>query len=230
MVRIFNKNMFVMLLSIMIGVIIITYFFADIKARSEEEEKYNIEIGNIQQKNFNFTSYFIKSSVILDKARENRAFGNYHFDLGLIWYQSALSAKNSSIMDLYKFRGIDNCTNGMPYFYNSHLNFKEANKFFLETKLLTNNIKYIEILNIYENLTNSGSNLTMLRYQADQYLKYLLENLTFNEEANNVTYLTNVTELLELFDGAIKDYEEEKKEYEEHKDEIDEYEFFDEQR
>ena len=230
MAKIFDRNIFIMLLSIMIGVIIITYFLADIKARSEEEEKYTVEIGNIQQKNFNFTSYFIKSSVILDKARENRAYGNYHFDLGLIWYQSALSVKNNSTMNLYKNRGIDNCTNAMPNFYNSYLNFGEANEFFIETKTLTDNEKYIEILDIYVKLTNSGSNLTMLRYKASQYLKYLIENLTFDEEANNVTYSENVSELLDMFNGAIKDYQEEKGEYDDYEDEIDEYEFFDEKR
>ena len=69
MVKIFDRNMFVMFLSIMIGIIIITFFIADIKARSEEEEKYTIQIGNIEQKNLNFTNFFMKSSVLLDQAR-----------------------------------------------------------------------------------------------------------------------------------------------------------------
>ena len=230
MARLFDRNIFIMLLSIMVGVIIITFFVADIRARSEEEEKYSVELSSIQDKNFNFTNYFIKSSVLLDKARENRAVGNYHFELGLIWYQSALSEKNISRMELNKIRGIENCTSARPYFYISNLNFLEAKDFFKETKSLTNHIKYINILNLYTDLTSSGSNLTMLRYEASIYLKYLIENLTFNTENNNVTYLENVTELLEMFGGAVKDYEQELDEYEEYEDAIDEYEFFDEIR
>ena len=65
MVKIFDRNIFIMLLSIMVGVIIITYFFADIKARSEEEDKYTTEIGNIQQQE---TGSTVKMSL-------------FHFDL-----------------------------------------------------------------------------------------------------------------------------------------------------
>ena len=230
MTREFNRNMFVMLAAVMIGVIIITFFVADIKARSEEEEKYTMEIASIEQKNINFTNNFMKSSVLLDKAREDRAFGNYHFDLGFLWYQSALAEINSSIMDIYKVRGIDNCTNALPYFYNSYLNFEESKKYFINTRLLTDHSDYIEVLDLYINLTASGSRLTMLRYNASIYLNYLTENLTFNIENNNVTYLMNVSDLLGLFMGAMGAYGMELEDYEEYQDEIDEYEFFDEIR
>lgn len=229
--REFTRNMFVMLLAIMIGTIIITYFVADTASRSKIETittHYEGEISTVKGKSENFTSHFLKSSVILDQAREGRAFGNYHFDLAFLWYKSALYEKNSSLMDLYKERGIDNCTNAMPYYYNSYLNFEEAKKYFNDTKSYTD--IYTTILDLYVNLTDSGSRLTMLRYNASKYLMYLTENLTFDVENNNVTYLENVTGLLSLFEETMEAYQEELENYEEYQDEIDEYEFFEEDR
>ena len=127
-------------------------------------------------------------------------------------------------------RGIDNCTNAMPEYYNSYLNFGESRNYFNYTKLFTNYVKYLDILNIYVKLTNSGAKLTMLRYNASIYLKYLTENLTFDSSSNNVNYLMNVTGLLFLFDETMGAYEEELGIYEEYQEEIDEYEFFDEIR
>ena len=229
----FTRNMFVMLLSIMIGVIIITYFIGDIINRSKIDTltaEHKEEIITLKGQNENFTSHFLKSSGVLDQAREDRAFGNYHFDLGLLWYQSALSQKNASLMELYKSRGIDNCTNALPNYLNSNLNFLEAKNYFNETKVFISYIKYIKLLDLYVNLTDAGSRLTMLRYEATIYLMYLTENLTFNPESNNVTYLTNVTDLMMLFGGAMYDYGEVLEEYGEYQEEIDEYEFFDEIR
>ncbi len=233
MAREFNKNMFIMLMAIMIGVIIITFFVGDIVNRSKIDTlnaEHNVEITSIKGKSENFTSNFLRSSVILDQAREYRAFGNYHFDLAFLWFKSAISAKNSSNMELYKIRGIDNCTNAFPEYYNSYLNFGEARNYFNYTKLFTNYVKYLDILDIYVKLTNSGAKLTMLRYNASLYLKYLIENLTFDVNNNNVSYLGNVTGLLFLFDENMGGYEEELEIYEEYQEEIDEYEFFDEIR
>jgi len=233
MARKFNKNMFVMLFAIMIGAIIVTYFAADIVNKTKIDtltSRYEGEITSVKGKSENFTSRFLRSSVILDLSREDRSFGNYHFDLAFLWYQSALSEKNSTIMDTYKLRGIDNCTNAMPYYYNSNLNFNEANKFFKETKNHTEVEKYLDMLDLYVKLTKSGSTLTMLRYNASQYLMFLTENLTFNFETNNVTYLTNVSQNLAAFLAAVSAYQEEVENYDEIQDEIDEYEFFDEER
>jgi len=233
MAREFDRNMFIMLISIMIGIIIITYFVADIVSRSKIETLttgYETQISGIEKKNVNFTNYFMKSTVLLDQAREDRAFGNYHFDLGLLWYQSALAEKDSSLMELYKTRGIDNCTDAMPYYYYSCLNFGESKNYFTETKSLTTYPKYLSVLDIYINLTASGSRLTMLRYNASLYLQYLTENLTVDVENNNVTFLVNVSGLLGLFEGAMGAYQDELEDYEDYQDEIDEYEFFDEVR
>ena len=231
--REFTRNMFAMLLTIMLGAIIITYFAADIINRSTIEtltSQYQGEITTVRDKSENFTSHFLKSSVVLDQAREDRAFGNYHFDLAFLWYQSALSEKNGSLFGLYKIRGIDNCTNAMPNYYYSHLNFEEAKAYFEDTKAYTDIDKYLTILDLYANLTGSGSRLAMLRYNASQYLMYLTENLTFDEENNSVTFMGNVSELMLLFGGAMGEYQEELDIYEGYQDEIDEYKFFEEAR
>ncbi|NIP31093.1 MAG: hypothetical protein GTN59_11175 [Candidatus Dadabacteria bacterium] len=233
MARVFDKNMFIMLLSIMIGAIIITYFVADIVSRTKwevKEEGYKIEIKDIKGKSENFTSLFLKSNVLLDQAREERAFGNYHFDLGFLWYNSALSERNSSIMEVYKFRGIENCTFAMPFYIASNEKFLEAKNYFNKTKKYTYINKYITMLDLYVNLTSSGSNLTNLRYNACKYLVSLTENLTFNFETNKVVYLENVTEILLLFNVNMMAYNNEISNYQEIQDEIDEYEFFDENR
>jgi len=233
MTREFNRNMFVMLVAIMVGVIIITFFIADIVNRSKLETlttHYEEEITTVKGKSENFTSHFLRSSVVLDQAREDRAFGNYHFDLAFLWYNSILSEKNSTLFSLYKVRGIDNCTNAMPIYYYSHLNFEEAKTYFNDTKAYTDVEKYRNILDIYIDLTGSGSRLTMLRYNASKYLMYLLENLTFDEESNGVIFLVNVTGLLELFEGALGAYQEELEIYKGYQDEVDEYEFFEETR
>jgi hypothetical protein len=231
MVREFNRNMFIMLLAIMIGVIVITFFIGDIVNRSKVETlttQYEAEITTVKDKSENFTSSFIRSTVVLDQAREDRALGNYHFDLAFLWYSSALEEKNSSQFELYKVRGIDNCTNSMPNYYYSQLNFLEAKVYFNDTKFYTDVEKYHNILDLYIELTGSGSKLTMLRYNASKYLMYLIENLTFVEDG--VMFLGNVTELLALLEGTMGDYEGELGEYEELQDEIDEYEFFEEIR
>ena len=233
MVRIFSRNLFVMLLAIMVGVIIITSFAADIVNRSKLDTLttyYEGEITTVKGKSENFTSNFIKSTVVLDQAREDRAFGNYHFDLGFLWYQSALSEDNGSLFNLYKARGIVNCTDAMPNYIYSNLNFDEAQTYFSDTKSYTDIAKYITILDRYIELTGSGSRLTILRYNASKYLMYLLENLTFNENTNEAIFLENVTGLMGLFEDTMGAYEEETDIYDDYQDEIDEYEFFEETR
>jgi hypothetical protein len=221
--------MFVMLSAIMIGAIIITYFVADIANRSKIDT-LTVEIKNINIRTENFTSYFIKSSVVLDMAREDRAFGNYHFDLAFLWYRSALAEDNQTLFGLYKTWGTDNCTEAMPNYYNAKLNFDEANLYFKETKNYTASDKYQIVLDLYRNLTSSGSRLAMLRYNASKYLTYLTENMTYNAESNNVTFLVDMTEMLALFEDTIDSYDAENEIYEGIQEEIDEYEFFDEER
>jgi hypothetical protein len=233
MAREFNKNMFIMLLAIMIGVIIITFFIADIVNRSKLETlttEYEAEITTISSKSENFTSYFLKSSIVLDQAREDLAFGNYHFDLAFLWYSSALSEKDSLTLDLYKTRVISNCTIALPNYIYAQDNYQEAKSYFNETKLFTNYKLYLDILDLYIDLTDSGTNLSMFRYDASIYLMYLTENLTFDETNNSVEYLMNVTDLLMGFDAAMEAYNNELINYDNYQNAIDEYEFFEEER
>ena len=233
MVRLFDRNMFIMLLAIMIGVIIITYFIGDIVNRSRLDTLttfYEGEITTVKGKSENFTSNFIRSTVILDQAREDRAFGNYNFDLAFLWYQSALSEENGSAFYLYKYRGIDNCTEAMPNYIYSNLKFLESQSFFGNTKSYTDVEKYIEILDLYISLTGAGARLTVLRYNASLYLMWLLENLTFDENIGAAIFLENVSGLMGLFEDTMSEYEDIVEEYDDIQDEIDEYEFFEESR
>jgi hypothetical protein len=233
MIREFNRNIFIMLLAIMIGTIIITYFIADIVNRSKLETlttEYKTEITTISSKSENFTSNFLKSSVLLDQARSDLSFGNYHFDLAFLWYNSALSEKNISTFELYKIRGIDNCSNALPYYINSYDNYKDAESYFNDTKYFTNYKLYLDILDLYVCLTDSGSNLSTLRYEASMYLMYLTENLTFNKLNNSVGYIENVSNLLMAFSSTMEAYNNELGDYNKYQSAIDEYEFFDENR
>jgi hypothetical protein len=233
MAREFNRNMFIMLLAIMLGAIIITFFIADIVNRSKLETlttEYKAEITTISAKSENFTSYFLKSSVVLDQAREDLAFGNYHFDLAFLWYNSGLSEKNISNLELYKTRGIENCTLAMPNYINSHDNYLDAKSYFNDTKLFTSYKLYLDILDLYISLSDSGSNLSTLRFDASLYLMYLTENLSFDKINNTVVYLENVTDLLMAFSSTMEAYNNELGEYNNYQGAIDEYQFFEEQR
>jgi hypothetical protein len=223
MARIFDRNMFIMLLAIMLGIIIITYFVADIVNQSKITSLTNIhtiEIESIEEKNINFTSNFLESSVLLDSAREFRAFGNYHFDLASLFFTTTLSERNITSLILYKNRTIDNCTMALPMYMNSHLNFIEASIFFDNTKKYTNYENYLDLLDLYVNLTHSGSKLTILRYNASKYLKYLAENITISDGIAN---LENVSDIMELFNETINMYNSESYLYAELEEEIDEY-------
>ncbi len=222
----FTKNMFIMLFSIMIGALVITYFVADIVHRSNIETltiEHTAEIETIEGRNINFTDHFLSSSVLLDKSREDRAFGNYHFDLAFLWFRSALVEKNESEFDLFNERTIGNCTDAMENYLISHQNFNEAKMYFNDTKSYTTYPKYLEILDLYVNLTGSGARLTMLRYNASYYLRCMAENLSFEND-------TNISALYELFNETTLLYTQELEIYEEIQDDIDEYEFYEELR
>ena len=223
MAREFDRNMFIMAVSVMIGFIIITYFVADIVHQSQIEElntEHTQEIETIEENNINFTSSFLESSVILDSAREDRAFGNYHFDIGRLFYTSALSEINATVAANYKNFSIENCSLAMPKYYLSHQNFNQASMFFNKTKNFTVYGNYIELLSLYVNLSNSGAKLTMLRYNASKYLIMLAENITIS---NGTIVLENTTELENMFNETMAMYGMEMGNYEEIQEEIEEY-------
>ena len=223
MARLFDRNMFIILLAIMIGIITITYFAADIVNQSKINTlttAHVSEVEAIEKMNINFTSNFLESSVLLDSAREYRAFGNYHFELASIFFNSALSEKNISKMELYKNMTIDNCTEAMPKYNISNLNFKKASSFYDNTKKYTEYEGYLKLLDIYVNLTESGSRLTILRYNASKYLKYLAENITL---INGMVALDNVSDLMDLFNETLYMYDNESDIYDILEEELDEY-------
>ncbi len=223
MARLFDRNMFIILMATMIGFIIITYFVADIVNQSKMDTlttAHVSEVEAIEEMNINFTNNFLESSVLLDSAREYRAFGNYHFELASIFFNSALSEKNISMMELYKNRTIDNCTEAMPKYNISNLNFKAASSFFDNTKKYTEYDGYLRLLDIYVNLTESGARLTMLRYNASKYLKYLAENITV---INGIVALDNVSDLMDLFNETVEMYGGESDIYDIIEEELDEY-------
>ena len=223
MAKLLDRNMFIMLLAIMIGFITVTYFIADIVNQSKMDNlttSHITEMESIEKMNINFTNNFLESSVLLDTAREYRAFGNYHFDLASLFFTSALSERNISIMESYKNITIDNCTKAMPKYNISCLNFKTASSFFDNTKKYTEYGSYLKLLDLYINLTESGARLTMLRYNASKYLKHLTENITV---INGSAALDNVSDLMDLFNGTMGMYGSELDIYEGYEEEIDEY-------
>lgn len=224
MSRLFDKNMFIMAFSVMVGVLVITYFAADIVHRSQIDQltsEHVFEIESIEEKNINFTSNFLESSVLLDSAREDRAFGNYYFDLARLFYTSALSEQNESKFNEYITYSIQNCTEALPIYLSSHQNFQTAAAFFYSTIQYTDYENYIELLMLYTNLSKTGSQLTLLRYNASMYLKYLSENLTFVKGAallpENMSLIEDLFNETMIMGGTMNN------QYDQIQEEIDEY-------
>jgi len=209
--------------SIMIGFIIITYFFADV-AHQSQIQQLNVEhtstIDAIEENNIYFTTNFLESSVLLDSAREDRAYGNYHFDLAHLFYSSAISENNETTMNEYKLISIQNCIKALPEYQTASQNFDLAASFFESTKSYTDFDSYIILLNLYVNLSNSGEKLTELRYNATIYLKILAENITYMDD---ISMLENLTNILDLFNETMIAYGGGLQEYEDIQQEIDEY-------
>ena len=219
MAREFTKNMFVMLVSIMVGAIIITFFVADIVNHSKIETlniEHVAEIRDINSINENFTNYYLQGSITMDSAREIREVANYHFDFALFWYNNALVNTTGTFTQ----KCIENCTDAMVTYMTSHQKFADSKPYFEEAKTFTDKARYIEVLGYYISFAQSGENITLLRYNASNYLKRAAENLSLGN-MENVTILMgsfNLTEL--LYTGQLQAYESQK-------DQIDSYLFFD---
>ena len=143
MKRTFDRNIFIMMLSIMVGFIIITYFFADIVHQSQIQQlntEHTTQIETIEQNNIYFTTSFLESSVLLDSAREDRAFGNYHFDLAQLFYTRALNEDNETKMNNYKADCLLNCSEALPEYFNSNQNFLQASSFLKQHLPLKSNV------------------------------------------------------------------------------------------
>lgn len=217
MTRVFDRNMFVMLTAIMIGVIIVTFFAADIIRRSEIEtltSEHNIEIKDINSKNENFTNNFLQGSVTIDSAREVREIANFDFVMALFWYNNALVNANVWYNNQW-INGTKNCTNecilncttAMQQYLNSFGNFDDSIPYFSSATTFTDNERYITALGYYVSFANMGKNITLLRYNASNYLKQAAENLSLGNLVNATLLMENFTLLEEFLKELLGEYE-----------------------
>ena len=191
--RIFDRNMFIMLVSIMIGAIVITYFVADIARRSEIEsyqeqiEDISTEKNVFENKSKNFTDHIFKSLGSLDFSREYRSSADSYYDVAaLIWYPIGEYEKV-----------IVNCTSAMEDYLLGYDNFLNTKVFFNDTIKYSTDLKYNSIIDIYKSISQSGANICLLGYNASKLLKELAEN--FSLYGND----TNVSELLDLYNETL---------------------------
>ena len=218
MAREFTRSMFVMLVSIMIGVVIVTYFTGDIINRSKIEtitEQHVTEITDINSRNENFTNYYLQGAVKMDSAREVREIANYYFDFALFWFNNALANQSSNLT----IPCIENCTNAMEKYLDSSENFEKSKPYFINARAYTNNSRYLEILGYYIGFASAGQNITILRYNASDYLRRAAENLSFGN-------MTVVAFLIENFTFTEQAYQEAVQKYQEYRYQIDGYIFF----
>ncbi len=214
--------MFIMLVAIMAGAVIVTFFAADIVNRSKIDTlttQHVTEIGDINSKNENFTNYYLQGSIKMDSARETREVANYYFDFALYWFNNALATSNKN---LTKFC-IKNCTDAMEQYLGAYENFGKSKPYFEKAKTYTNKTRYLEVLGYYIGFAHAGQNITMLRYNASDYLRRAAENLSLG-------YLENVTTLMENFTTIEEAYQGAQQQYDNYRGQIDGYLFFSEIR
>ena len=219
MARVFDRNIFIMLVAVMIGIVVITYFIADIMRRSQIETltfQHEGEMRDVTYKSENFTDRFLQGTLKMNAAREIREVGNYHFDFALFWYTNAFR----NVTDETIHCCIENCTNAMSKYLESYESFNLSQPLFEEAKTYTNHSKYIEILGYYLLFAESGKNITMLRYTASEYLRAAAENLSLGQTEN-------LTLMMDLFNQTEDRYGEQLGVYNEYKGQIDEFVFFD---
>jgi len=205
MAREFTKNMFIMLVSIMVGVIVITYFVADIINRSKIETltvEHAGEIQDLNSRNENFTNYYLQGSITMDSAREIREVGNYHFDFALFWFNNALINISTSFIQ----RCIDNCTYAMLNYLSSYEKFGDSKPYFEKALGYTNKSKYIEALGYYINFSIAGQYITLLRYNASDYLRRAAENLSLGNMDNASFLMENFTLTEEMYMEGLEGY------------------------
>ena len=222
MVRLFDRNMLIMMIAIMAGVVIITFFIADIVNQSEIDtitNDFNVEIMDVHSRNENFTNNFLQGSILMDSSREIREVGNYHFDFALFWYNTALSNFSDGTISLC----ISNCSDAMDNYLSSYESFGKSRPYFQEAAFFTDNENYLEVLGYYVSFAEAGETITLLRYNASRFLRHAAENLS----AGNMTL---VELLMENFSFVQGQYREALKDYEEKKAQIDGYLFFNEIR
>ncbi len=218
MAREFTRNMFIMLASIMVGVVIITFFIGDIFSQSRIDTinlQHVTEISDIKSRNENFTNFYLQGAVKMDSAREVREIANYYFDFALFWFNTALVNQSTNVTTLC----IDNCTNAMEKYLAAHDNFGKSKPYFIDARNYTNNSRYLEVLGYYVSFADAGENITTLRYNASYYLKCAAENLSFGN-------MGLVDLLMENFSFVEQAYQEAVQKYQDYRYQIDGYIFF----
>ena len=207
MAREFTRNMLIMLGAIMVGVVIITYFIGDIINRSTIETmtlQHNVEIVDINSRNENFTDYCLQGSIKMDSAREVREIANYYFDFALYWFNNALVTSNKNLTA----QSIDNCTKAMGQYLTAYQNFGKSRPYFEIAKNYTTKTQYLEVLGYYIGFSQAGQNITMLRYNASDYLRRAAENLSFGHMENVTALMANFTIIEQMVQGATQVYNE----------------------
>jgi len=220
MARLFDKNMFIMMVAIMTGIVVVTFFIADIVNQSKIEtltEEHVVEIDDINSRNENFTDYFLQGSVTIDSGREVREVGNYYFDFALFWYTTALANMTNASID----KCIENCLSARAEYQKSYGKFDTSKPYFEEAKTYTD--RYGTILDQYVSFAKAGQKITILRYNASNYLRQIAENLSLGNMDNVSMLMLKFNETTGLYDDALGDYED-------GKDQIDDYWFFSEDR
>jgi hypothetical protein len=199
--------MLIMLVAILIGVVTITFFIADIYNRSTIETmtiQHNVEIVDINSRNENFTNYCLQGSIKLDSAREVREIANYYFDFGLYWFNNALATSNKNLTT----QCIDNCTKAMGQYLNAHESFGKSKPYFETARNFTNKSRYLEVLGYYIGFAQAGQNITMLRYNASDYLRRAAENLSLGNMENVTLLMENFTLIEQEAQGQTEGYNE----------------------
>ena len=213
MSREFDKNMFIMLLAIMIGVIIITYFAADIVKKAEIENiskeitselniKHSAEIKDISSDYENFTDYFLQGFTKINSAREIRSEGNYYFDFALFWYNNVLTGTNDSHVE----KCIENCLDASNKYLLSNQRFAESRPYIVKAKNYTNDSSYLGLVDYFISFTRSGENITNLRYEASLFLMHAVENHSAGNLENAALLMENFTIYEDMYNEQLSDY------------------------
>ncbi len=117
-----------------------------------------------------------------------------------------------------------NCDIAIKIYLISSQNYKISKTFFNKLKNYTENINYLNLIDIYINLTKSGEKLSLYRYNsASILLKQLTENITY---IDGTADQGNVTIILNLFYQNLTNYNQEMVIYEELQDDIEEFDLF----
>jgi len=212
MPREFSRDMLIMLVAIMAGVVIITFFIADIQARNQVTEEltveYNTRILYIEKQNINFSSAFLDALGGFDLAREFKADGDVQYSVARSFFSVSLFASNVTLFEYYINITIANCMKSFDNFKYSGLNFNDSIGNFNLTKIHTNYDVYLNLTDLYVNISESGYKLSRLKQNASEYLLKIAENLTFENLSSFPPYIEEFLSELERLEYEIIQEEE----------------------